>query len=192
MNTLAGCFLNQLINSDTITIIVKPVPEISFNTPNAVIKQGGNVQLIATITGGYDSFLWTPSAGLNSFNVLNPVANPLINTTYNLNVVSGDCAADKSVTVTVLTDIYIPSSFSPNGDGINDFFRIPPGTSFQLDNFYIYDKGGNLIFKTSDVNKGWNGFYKGIAVAGGNYVYMIKGTSNSKKLLLKGNIFLVR
>jgi gliding motility-associated-like protein len=192
MNTVTSCSSSPLVYSDTITMIIKPVPTISFNPAAPAIFHGGSIQLNATIAGSISSYLWTPSTGLSNSTILNPIANPSVTTVYNLNAVAvNGCFVDKQLTVKVFTEIYIPNSFTPNGDGINDIFRIPPGTSLTLQYFIIYDRYGNEILKTNDINKGWDGTYKGKKSPTGVYTYLIKGVDSRSKVLLNGTVILI-
>jgi gliding motility-associated-like protein len=193
MNTIKSCPNTTFVNSDTIIMIVKPIPEISFNPSNPSISFGNSVQLNATVTGSAVSYLWTPASGLNNPSILNPVASPAVTTIYNLNITSANnCTTDKKIKVTVFKDIYIPNSFSPNGDGLNDIFRIPPGLFLNLQSFIVYNRYGNEIFKTADINKGWDGIYKGVKSPAGNYTYLIKGSDVTGDVLLKGSILIIR
>lgn len=193
MNTIKTCPATRLVYSDTVTMIVKPVPEILFTPSDPSISSGSSVQLNAVINGSNTGYLWTPSTGLSNPSILNPVASPVTTTVYHLNVTAANnCTAGKNLTVTVLKNIYFPNSFTPNGDGKNDILRIPPGTFFNLDMFVVYDRYGAEIFKTSDINMGWDGTNKGITSPQGSYIYLIKGTGLKGKILLKGSVLLIR
>ncbi len=177
----------------TITITVNPVPVISFNPVSASILFSNSVQLNATITGPYISYLWTPSTGLNNPAILNPIASPATTTVYKLSVVApNNCNAEKTLPVTVYKNIYVPNSFTPDGNGINDIFRIPPGTALKLQYFQIYDRYGNLIFRTSDINTGWDGTYKGAKLPVGAYNYIIKGFDLKREIFIQGSVILIR
>lgn len=193
MNTVTSCSVTPFVYSDTLIMVVKAVPVISFNPPAPTIFAGNSIQLNATATGNIASYLWTPSIGLNNQSISNPVASPTVTTTYNLKVVaSNSCYADKTITVKVLREIYIPNSFTPNGDGKNDVFRIPPGTSLNLKYFIIYDRYGNEVFKTTDINTGWDGTYKGTKLPNGAYTYLIKGSDSKGEVFLNGSILIIR
>jgi gliding motility-associated-like protein len=93
--------------------------------------------------------------------------------------------------------MYIPNAFTPNGDGINDLFQ-PKGMGWMPDKyeFLIYDRWGNLIFKTNDYAKGWDGTVKG---SGGIcpsdvYVYKIRATSSahSERKEFAGHVTLMK
>lgn len=193
MTTTSGCSSETVFYSDTITVQVNPVPVITITPPNPTIAAGASVQLNASITGAYSSILWTPGTGLNNTGILNPVASPPTTTTYKLSVVSANqCNAEASLTVKVTRDIYIPNSFTPNSDGLNDLFRIPPGTSFTLQQFHVYNTYGNLVFSTSDIGRGWDGSFKGSFCPNGTYTYIIKGYDAKGEILLKGTVLLIR
>lgn len=192
MNTVTSCSSSPLVFSDTIIMLIKPVPSIFFTPAAPAIFQGGSIQLNATITGGISSYLWTPSTGLSNPNILNPIANPSITTVYNLNAIAvNGCSVDKQLIVKVFTEIYIPNSFTPNGDGNNDIFRIPQGTSLILQYFIIYDRYGNEIFRTTDIGKGWDGTYKGKKSPAGAYTYIIKGENSRSEISLTGTVILI-
>ncbi|MFM2360244.1 MAG: hypothetical protein RLY16_2237, partial [Bacteroidota bacterium] len=88
---------------------------------------------------------------------------------------------------------YVPNAFSPNGDGLNEIFRVIPAGIMQTDFFSIYNRYGELIFQTSNLDRGWDGTYKGRKQEPGNYVWVLQGKGNSgKRYQMKGNVILVR
>jgi len=71
--------------------------------------------------------------------------------------------------------VFIPNTFTPNGDGLNDLFNIKGnGISKERFNMEIFDRWGSLIFKTNDIFKGWDGFTKGQLSENDVYIYKIK------------------
>jgi len=88
--------------------------------------------------------------------------------------------------------LLMPNAFTPNNDGKNDLFRIPPGVPLILDNFSIYDRWGNKIFTTNDLRKGWDGTYKGTKLSTGVFVYTVSGKLNNEDKFLKGTVLLIR
>jgi gliding motility-associated-like protein len=115
------------------------------------------------------------------------------NTTYTLTASSADgCLASKSVIVKIVTSFNMPNAFTPNGDGKNDVFRIPPGTSLQLKEFSIYDEWGTKVFSTENISKGWNGAISGKQQKTGVYVYIIEGSNENGRIFLKGSFILIR
>lgn len=88
--------------------------------------------------------------------------------------------------------ILMPNAFTPNGDGKNDAFRIPPSLKIELENFSIYDRWGNKVFTTNDRNGAWDGNYKGQKSGAGTYIYIISGKKNNRETKIKGFVTLIR
>jgi gliding motility-associated-like protein len=88
--------------------------------------------------------------------------------------------------------IYIPNTFSPNNDGINDLFKAE-GTFIDSFEMYIYDRWDNLVIRLDDITKGWNGKQKGQDAPIDVYVYKGSATDVSgKQINFKGQINLIR
>ena len=88
--------------------------------------------------------------------------------------------------------LYIPSSFSPNGDGLNDYFRAE-GTFISAFEIYIYDRWGKLVKKIDNIYNSWDGTYHGVDAVQDTYVY--KGTVTDvfgKHVTIQGQINLIR
>lgn len=187
------CLATPVVISNSITTVLNPVPLISFNPANPSIIAGGSVRLNASTTGNIASYQWTPANGLNDPSIQQPIASPRTTTNYKLAVISTEgCVAEKTITVKVFNDIYIPNSFAPNGTIPNRVFKIPPGTSLNLTYLVVYDRYGNKLFTTSDINSGWDGTYKGAKCPQGSYVYMIKGADLHGPVFLNGTVMLIR
>jgi len=105
---------------------------------------------------------------------------------------SNGCTALKEIKIRVLRQLHMPSLFTPNNDGRNDLFRIPPGASIQLNRFSVYDRWGNLIFSSADITRGWDGTYQGQKLPTGTYVYLIKGMIEGRELVVSGTVTLIR
>ena len=88
--------------------------------------------------------------------------------------------------------VSIPNFFTPNGDGINDIFRPIPVSISSIQYFRIYNRFGNKVFETTDVNIGWDGRFKNNKQNTDTYVYFIKGTTlEGKEMILKGSFLLI-
>jgi len=162
-------------DTDFITLNVKPLPEITVSE-DINIGYGGTTLLEAD--GGI-SYEWSPVEGLSSQNLAQTDASPEETTTYVVTVTDeNECQSQASVTITVKNDLFIPSLFTPNGDGNNDYFKIY-GTGIEAINMIIYNRNGNIVFETSDVNflleTGWDGSVNGAKQPQGSYMYVISG-----------------
>ncbi|MDB5136688.1 MAG: Gliding motility-associated C-terminal protein, partial [Mucilaginibacter sp.] len=97
---------------------------VNFNS-NPIIFAGNGIKLQPAVNGDIANYSWLPADGLSNPTIKNPVAKPSVTTTYTLTVTTtGGCTASADVTVTVLDQVMIPNAFTPNGDGINDFWNI--------------------------------------------------------------------
>ena len=111
---------------------------------------------------------------------------------YKLYASSGGCTNEDSVKVELMTcpAIYVPSAFTPNGDGLNDVIR-PIVAGMELHSFRIYDRWGNLVFETTERLKGWNGNRKEKRQPTGTYVYVAEAKDKNGKLYQKKGTFVL-
>ena len=89
--------------------------------------------------------------------------------------------------------LYSPNAFSPDGDGINDIFKISGQgmNDFQIE---IFNRWGQMVYKSIDLSNGWDGTFKGKILPTGTYVYKIKTSKygDEQKLIKNGTVALVR
>lgn len=197
-NDVVSCILTSSeactlpVSSNTIAITIHPSPVVSFNA-EIVVLPGQSATLSPVITGDIQQYQWSPPDGLSNTTIANPVVSPAKNATYELKVVSTDgCEGSGKVVVSIYKKILLPNAFTPNDDIRNNIFRIPPGTTFQLQRFSVFNRWGEMIFTTNDISKGWNGLYKNILQPMGVYVYSISGLDQNKKVEVKGTVLLIR
>lgn len=90
--------------------------------------------------------------------------------------------------------ILVPNAFSPNGDGLNDEFRIFSKDDVMIASFIIINQHGEIVFQTSGGSGSWDGRYKGISAPEGNYMYMISFIVPGQEGIQskKGSIMLIR
>ena len=145
---------------------------------------------------GNGSFQWSPTNLVSNPTIANPLVTVSSNATLYLTVTDNlGCMASDTVNLRVLNGptFYVPSAFTPNGDGLNDIFRPTPVGIHKLDFFRVYNRYGELVYETSEIGKGWNGIYKGIQQNGGNYVWALKGVDRKgRERIMKGNVVLIR
>ncbi|NUO02084.1 MAG: gliding motility-associated C-terminal domain-containing protein [Saprospiraceae bacterium] len=156
------------------------IPEIELG-PNLSVLLAESVFLGFSQSTPLDTFIWSPSAGLSCTDCPEPQATPFHTTTYTLHVVApGGCTTSDSVTVRVIAqrDIYVPNSFSPNSDGINDRFTVFAGPeASEIRSFNIWSRWGEHVFKAENFrpnqeSAGWNGDIRGKPAASGIYVWV--------------------
>src|SRR5690606_20515016 len=112
----AGCIIERITSIG----ISKPV--LFLSADKYQIMKGESVQLHAE---GGDSYIWTPSSGLNKTHIADPVANPTVTTQYTVTLSDTiGCKITGAVLVKVENSAFVPTLFTPNNDGINDFLKV--------------------------------------------------------------------
>jgi gliding motility-associated-like protein len=178
----------------TTTLTVLPLPSIKAIRSNDIDCTNNFSQLSATGGGQY---IWQPGKDLNDSTSSNPIARPLSTTLF---IVRGSdingCKNTDTVTVNVgfnnTSGYFMPTAFTPNGDGINDCFGLKYwGNVTELD-FSIYNRFGERVFHSTNSVSCWDGRYKGQLQETGAFVYMIKAKTTCGSVDKKGTVFLVR
>lgn len=99
--------------------------------------------------------------------------NLLADTIVYVKVKTGLCESEQTaihIKVVDETRVFVPTGFSPNGDGKNDIIRPKVFGMLQLEFFTIYNRWGEVVFTTKDLMKGWNGYYNQLPAPGGVYI----------------------
>ena len=182
---------NNCVSSYTLTILPSPVFQATATASNLELYQGESITL-AGHTG--TSYTWTPVTALNCYTCATTIAKPMEDTRYCVDVKTNNgCRDTACVDIVILCgDIFVPSAYSPNGDGHNDELAIFGNCIIEIE-FRIFDRWGELVFETKDVNGKWDGKYKGYAVTAGVFVYQLKAKlKNGESVSKTGNITVVR
>jgi gliding motility-associated-like protein len=147
--------------SDTIakTIPITRVRAFAGNDTIAVRNQP--IQLNAS---GGTVYVWSPPDFLSNAGIANPIASLIHDQTYYVVVKNPDgCEAKDTIHIKVFDrlDVYVPSGFTPNGDGKNDVLHvIAPGLK-ELRSLQIFNRWGQLVFETKNPTQGWDGRVNG-------------------------------
>lgn len=182
------------------TIVVNPLPTVTM-PGQLTINAGFPVIIPATYTPNTVSWIWSPATGLSCANCPTPSAVPRINTFYQVYFTdANNCSNTGRIQINVLCgkgNLYIPNTFSPNGDGSNDSFY-PRGTGLERVKFLrIFNRWGEVVFEKKDfpVNNagaGWDGRFKGQAPKADVYIYQAEVfCENGELLRINGNIALI-
>ncbi len=186
----AGC---QGFDSFTITV----VPPFQFEevTPmDTIVNYGDEIQL--TTRSNAIMWSWDPVDYLDDPVLQNPKSKPLKDIKYS--VIGYDkygCIDSAFVNVRVIhkDNLFIPNAFSPNGDGLNDVFKVENITFERFMLMQVYNRQGILVFETQNPEIGWNGNYEGKPAPQDVYFYQIKMVMpDGKPLNFKGDVLLLR
>jgi gliding motility-associated-like protein len=172
-NLSAGAHTINAINANgcpnTIPILIlEPNPIIVDVVPDTVVLPLGESQqvLVNYLNATNPMYNWTASEGLSCIDCPNPVVSAYKTTDYAITVsmINGTstCYGTATLHVDVLPHkpVFIPNTFSPNGDGNNDLFQVY-GEDIKSVGLKIFNRWGELIYETTNMLTGWDGTYKG-------------------------------
>jgi gliding motility-associated-like protein len=138
------------------------------------------VTLLGSASGTDLRYSWTPAQNMSLANTLRPVVTPPATNypqvfPYRLEVTSnlGCGTSTDDMTVTVYETVRIPNTFTPNGDGYNDFWEIELLPEFTQAVLEVYNTAGTLVYRSIGYNKPWDGKYKGSYLPAGTYYYVV-------------------
>lgn len=184
------------LNIDTVVVTITPSVKVFAGTDTAiVINQPLQLNAVDVNNNNLVNFLWSPFFGLSDPHIKNPVAILNRNITYFLTASNSiGCSGGSQVTVTVFQkpDLFVPTAFTPNNDGLNDFAKVFPVGITQLINFSIYNRWGQLVFSTTHEKFGWDGVYKGEKQSTGAFVWLAEAIDyKGERLLKKGTVVMI-
>lgn len=197
-----NCVIDTTINitqPNPVTINIDPVIEVELGdslTLRPIYNPGG-------VPINQDSIFWEPALYLSCDRCPNPIVRPFEDQNYLITVYDENgCLGEAEVLIEVdkNRNIFLPNAFSPNGDGVNDEFRVFTGVGVQKVNYVkIFDRWGGLMYADEDLDPDisgivtWDGFYKGDKVDTGVFVYLVEVEfEDGIKLLYRGDLTLVR
>ncbi|UAY50930.1 T9SS type B sorting domain-containing protein [Ferruginibacter albus] len=189
-HTSSGTYTKKIaINSGCDSIVrikltVKPSGQPSLGTTTVLCK-GDSIVLSP---GDYNSYKWQDGSTNKYFSVKQAdtywveVSNECTQSRAEIQITEQDC------------NVYFPSAFTPNKDGLNELFKVSNTYGITEYNLAIYNRYGELLFQTKDPLKGWDGKYKGSAMPNGAYVWYCryKMTTANKVNSLKGTVLVIR
>ncbi len=194
---------NCFVDTGFITVKVNALPQVDAGADRS-ISRGGAIELIPTVSQDVTEVIWTPTGSVfrNTGNGIS--VKPLSTTEYTATAKNAaGCIASDKITVAVTdaiaeSDIFIPNTFSPNGDGANDIFYPRSAGSIKINRMKIMNRNGATMFEkynffTNDVSSAWDGTYKGMVTQSDVYVYAIEITgADGKVKVISGNVSLMR
>lgn len=180
------------------TLVYDGIINVQATPLTILVDEGAQVNLNATTSPAFPlaTYTWTPTSGLSCTDCPNPIATVIVPTIYTVVVSTSDgCTGNADVDVRIKIkcgEYFIPTVFSPNGDGKNDTFVVY-GKCIKSMKMKVFNRWGEVVFEGTDLTTGWDGTYNGKDVNPSSFVYMIHlvfidGTTESRK----GSISLVR
>ncbi|WP_377116498.1 gliding motility-associated C-terminal domain-containing protein [Mucilaginibacter litoreus] len=174
---------SQCINTAQVQIEVRDVPVANAGDDKKIFE-GQSVVLNGSATGDVAGYSWSPASYLDNPNSLTPTANPPNDITYKLTVTSANgCGIDDSdVFIRVFKKIVIPSTFTPNSDGVNDLWNIEALETYPESVLAVYTRNGKQVFQSRGYSRPWDGKSSGQALPAGTYYYVIDLKNGTPKM----------
>jgi len=192
---------NCFTSKDSVLIKVFPYPKL-FIGSDTTISVGASLPILASVSSDVLGIKWDPASTLSCSDCYYTVAKPPTSTTYKVTVINdGGCETTDEITVNVIcnnSNIYMPNTFSPNGDGMNDLYY-PRGHGIQnIRSLRIFSRWGQMLysrqnFNANDESAAWDGRFKSQDLTPDVYVYIMELIcENGSVITTKGDITLIR
>ncbi len=184
-------------------IMTEPQPIIAEVNPDTISIGLGDAQGVVVQVANIDSnqvdFIWSPREGLSCFDCFNPIVSPYRETEYTVTVSQRRrdglrCQTEAKLLALVAEaqPTFVPNTFSPNGDGVNDEFLVY-GNDIKSISMKIFNRWGEKVFESTNQKFGWNGKYRGEDAVTGVYTYYVQiRTLDDKESMQQGTINLIR
>ncbi|MBL7911301.1 MAG: gliding motility-associated C-terminal domain-containing protein [Bacteroidia bacterium] len=183
-------------NSSTIFAVTVYTPQ--SQTPYAdppIIIYGSSSVIHANVSSG-NPFSWSASSDITCANCETNTITPTGTTVYSVTLTDNQgCIITNTVLVQVdiiCGDVFIPSAFSPNNDGFNDFWCVYSNCLTSM-NIQLYNRWGEKVFESGDKNNCWDGTFNGVMQNDAVFIYQLKASLvNGEEVIKKGNVTLKR
>jgi gliding motility-associated-like protein len=164
--------INSCVGTNTLLITIQEPPmAVSWDTSIVI----GQTTPLPGYVGSVFNYSWTPADYLNCTTCATPVASPTVEYIYSVKVKDIHGCFERINTYTVHIELKgsldVPTAFTPNGDGTNDLINVDGWGIRKLNYFRVFNRWGELIYETTDLNSGWDGIYKGVPQNMETYVY---------------------
>jgi gliding motility-associated-like protein len=170
-----------------------PAVEVEIEAGDGVtIFKGENHMLNGS---GPPNSVWTPTSTLSNSGSDTPVASPDFSTTYFYTTVSPNgCVYQDEVTISVIQDIFVTNTLTPNEDGINDFWIIGSIDQYPSAKVSVFDRWGQRIFHSIgyENEKRWDGTFSGAKLPSGTYFYIIDLNTSAEEDVFSGYVVILR
>jgi len=177
---------------DTEKVTVRVYPEAVLNLPDSInIYPGEQYHIEPGTNAAY--FKWFPPSGVSNTDIADPLLSPQVRTRYFVTATTENgCIIVDSMDVLVQeTVIDMPNAFAPSGT--NNLFKPSKRGIAQLKEFSIFNRWGNKVYSSTNIDEGWDGTYNSQPQPVGVYIYVIEAVNDRGiPFTKKGNVTLLR
>ena len=189
---------SPLCEPDTHTFFVRvdPLPEIEIYQ-DTVIAVGTELDL-AALSNDAISYQWTSVDPLSCYDCITPTLSAVFTQWISVTVTNEfGCKAVDSAFIRVLPCtpdfVFVPTAFTPNGDGLNDLLFARGKALVEIKTFIVSNRWGNVMYRSNNIKEGWDGTFRGQLAPTDAYVWYVKGLcTNGQEVEKKGTITLIR
>ncbi|MEQ8323835.1 MAG: T9SS type B sorting domain-containing protein [Vicingaceae bacterium] len=178
---------------DTMKALVLLTSPFSVNAgPDLYLSYGEQRRLDATSFKA-QKYLWIPDHGLSNNKIATPVFSAKESTQYIVKAYDQyGCTASDTLNVSVLANLFAPNTFTPNADGVNDYWFVNGLSEYPGATFYILNREGQQLFRSSSPDDRWDGTFQGKIVPSGNYWFYVEFEDNTRFSDFKGVLNVLR
>ena len=177
------------------TIQILPSASVLLERADTVICKTQRISLAAA--EGFNNYNWTPAYNIDLLTARNVIVYPAVTATYE---VTAEKFPGCIMTDTIIVKVkecpqyfYVPAAFTPNNDGKNEVFKPSIMGVIQQYEFSIYNRWGQLVYKTNDTKTGWNGIVNNKRQDSGVYIWFCRYRFyNQSQETKKGTVLLIR
>ncbi len=210
VNNSAGCvFAPPNASTDKITIAVGDTLHVSFGADTVRLQGGIQYHLNPMYSDSTLSTIWTPATNLDNATLANPTATVLENVCYQVAATSVfGCKDTAQICIRAFCEasqVFIPNTFTPNGNGLNDYFYVTATGIQKVTSFRVFNRWGQVVFEragfvppayksaTFNPNLAWDGKFKGVIAPTDSYVYTCEVMcANGTKFVYTGTVTLIK
>lgn len=184
------------------TVYVYQYPQFNIGATNITASVGSQLPISTTSSSDVIKWKWLPANYLSCYNCATPTATITENIKYTAEASNiAGCTTKDEITIETIcsgNNIFIPNTFSPNGDGVNEIFYPRGKGLFGIRNWKIFNRWGEIVFSkntasANNANDGWDGTYAGKKLGPDVYVYIMEVICDNNTIIpVKGNVAIIK
>jgi gliding motility-associated-like protein len=192
VDTLIFNATSTVCSNATSQVVIRYIPPPTVNAGNVVYTiKGVPFTLTPKVSDNNAHYFWSPNFNINNDTLKNPTIIGAFDIMYTLKVTDArGCISEDQVTVKVLSELSVPNTFTPNGDGVNDKWNIADLDKYPSVTVDIFTRYGQKVFHSDGYGNPWDGTFNGNRLPNGVYYYVIN--TRFKELKLAGYITILK
>lgn len=164
-------------NYEGTNVVITPTPEIALG-PDLTVQKGESISIQNTVMNA-QQVTWSPAIYLDDTGIDEPIITTPADATegttlYTITATNGNCIASEEFLLTIYEDFNVFSSFSPNGDGVNDEWLLPGIEQYPEATVKIFNRWGAMLYESVGYDTPWDGTFNGKPMSPGTYYYLIE------------------